>query len=344
MKLYERMRDLRRRNGLRLKDVASAAGLSIPFLSDIERGTVNPSLETLVTLARTYNLTLQELLQGVNFVGTAQGQGIPIGLQELLADPVLGAQLTPEGSGNLTLIGCRAVTDRKPYRHRFPLSVIGYALRLYHRFPLSQRDVQELLHERGVQVSHETLRQWNIKFAPLLTEELRHREPRRGSRWHLDEVCVKVGGVKHWLWRAVDEYGDVLDILLQEHRDTQAAKSFFVRLLGEYDVPEVIHTDKLWSYGAALREIPVLHDVEHVQVVSTARCNNLVEQSHRPTRQQERGQLGFKRRKRTQEFLALHARVSNLHRHTRTTVPAILRRSHQSAALLRLREAMQQVA
>ncbi|MGX9688600.1 IS6 family transposase [Deinococcus wulumuqiensis] len=236
------------------------------------------------------------------------------------------------------------MTDRKPYRHRFPLSVIGYALRLYHRFPLSQRDVQELLDERGVQVSHETLRQWNIKFAPLLTEELRHREPRRGSRWHLDEVCVKVGGVKHWLWRAVDEYGDVLDILLQEHRDTQAAKSFFVRLLGEDDVPEVIHTDKLWSYGAALREIPVLHDVEHVQVVSTARCNNLVEQSHRPTRQQERGQLGFKRRKRTQEFLALHARVSNLHRHTRTTVPATLRRSHQSAALLRLREAMQQVA
>ena len=236
------------------------------------------------------------------------------------------------------------MTDRKPYRHRFPLSVIGYALRLYHRFPLSQRDVQELLHERGIQVSHETLRQWNIKFAPLLTEELRHREPRRGSRWHLDEVCVKVGGVKHWLWRAVDEYGDVLDILLQEHRDTQAAKSFFVRLLGEYDVPEVIHTDKLWSYGAALREVPVLHAVEHVQVISTARCNNMVEQSHRPTRQQERSQLGFKRRKRTQEFLALHARVSNLHRHTRTTVPATLRRSHQSAALLRWREAMQQVA
>ncbi|MCD0155909.1 IS1/IS6 family transposase [Deinococcus sp. 6GRE01] len=94
----------------------------------------------------------------------------------------------------------------------------------------------------------------------------------------------------------------------------------------------------------ALREVPVLHGVEHVQVVSTARCNNLVEQSHRPTRQQERSQLGFKRRKRTQEFLALHARVSNLHRHTRTTVPATLRRSHQSAALLRLREAMQQVA
>ncbi|UQN10575.1 IS6 family transposase [Deinococcus sp. QL22] len=236
------------------------------------------------------------------------------------------------------------MTDRKPYRHRFPLSVICYALRLCHRFPLSQRDVQELLHERGIQVSHETLRQWNIPFAPLLTEELRHREPRRGSRWPLDELCVKVGGVKHWLWRAVDERGDVLDILLQESRDTEAAKSFFVRLLEPYDVPEVIHTDKLWSCGAALWELPVLHTVEHLQVVSTAHCNNLVEQSHRQTRQQERSQLGFKRRRRTQEFLALPARVSNLHRPTRTTIPAALRRSNYTAALLLWQEAMQQAA
>ncbi|WP_412030574.1 IS6 family transposase [Deinococcus yunweiensis] len=236
------------------------------------------------------------------------------------------------------------MTDRKPYRHRFPLSVIGYALRLYHRFPLSQRAVQELLHERGIAVSHETLRQWNIKVAPLLTEELRHREPHRGSRWHLDEGCVKVGGVKHWLWRAVNEYGEVLDVLLQEHRDTEAAQSFFVHLLNEYDVPDVIHTDKLWSYGAALRELHVFHAVEHVQVVATARCNNLVEPSHRPTRQQERSQLGFKRRKRTQEFLNLHARVSNLQRHTRTTVPALVRRSKQTAALLLWRDAMQQAA
>ncbi|MVN89096.1 IS6 family transposase [Deinococcus sp. HMF7620] len=203
------------------------------------------------------------------------------------------------------------MTDRKPSRHRFPLSVIGYALR-----------------------------QWNITFAPLLTEELRHREPRRGSRWHLDEVYVKVGGVKHWLWRAVDEHGDMLDILLQEHRDTESAKSFFVRLLGEYDVPEVIHTDKLWSSGAAIRELPVLHGVEHVQVISTARCNNFVEQSHRPTRQQERSQIGFKRRRRTQEFLALHARVSNLHRCTRTTVPATTR-GNQSTAVLFWKEAIQ---
>ncbi|WP_084045272.1 IS6 family transposase [Deinococcus hopiensis] len=234
------------------------------------------------------------------------------------------------------------MTDRKPYRHRFPLSVIGYALWLYHRFLLSQRDVQELLHERGIRVSHETLRQRNIKFAPLLTEELRHREPRWGSRWHLDERCVQIAGVKHWLWRAVDEHGNVLVHLLQEHRDTEAAKSFFVRLLGQHNVPKVIHTDKLWSYGAVLRELPVLHVVEHIRVVSTARCNTIVEQSHRPTRQQERAQLGFKRRQRTQELLALHARVSNLHRHTRTTTPAALRRSDQTTALLLWQEVLQQ--
>lgn len=158
----------------------------------------------------------------------------------------------------------------------------------------------------------------------------------------------------------MDESGAVLDILLQEHRDTGAAKSFFVRLLGEYDVPETIHTDQRWSYGAAIRELPVLHTVEHVQVVSTARCNNLVEHSHRPTRQQprsvrsrlwtryqrgeERSQLSFKRRPRTQEFLALPARVSNLHRHTRTTVPATVRRSNPAAAVLLWQEAMQRVA
>ncbi|BDP44284.1 hypothetical protein DAETH_42530 (plasmid) [Deinococcus aetherius] len=148
----------------------------------------------------------------------------------------------------------------------------------------------------------------------------------------------------HWLWRAVDKHGNVLDILLQEHRDTEAAKSFFVRLLREYDVPEIIHTDKLWAYRAALRELPVLHGVEHIQVISTARCNNLVEQSHRATRQQERSQLGFKQRQRTQEFLALHARVSNLHRHARTTVSAAIRRRNQAAAVLLWRAAMQQAA
>ena len=224
------------------------------------------------------------------------------------------------------------MTDRKPYRHRFPISIIQHAVWLYHRFPLSYRDVQELLQERGIEVSHDTLREWNIKFSPLIAEELRHREPRRGSRWHMDEVCTTVGGVRHWLWRAVDEHGVVLDVLLQRHRDTEAARTFLARLLGEFHVPETICTDKLASYRAAIRELPALQEVDHQQVISTARCNNLVEQSHRPTRQQERSQLGFRKLKRTQEFLNLHARITNLQRHTRTTVPAHIRRSNQYRA------------
>ena len=145
-------------------------------------------------------------------------------------------------------------------------------------------------------------------------------------------MCTTVDGVRHWLWRAVDEYGFVLDILLQRHRDTEAAKTFLTRLLGEYDVPEVIYTDQLRSYGAAVREISSLINVDHQQVISTARCNNLVEQSHRSTRRQERQQLGFKQRKRAQAFLSLHARIENLHHHSRTSVSASTRRNNQKQA------------
>ncbi len=130
----------------------------------------------------------------------------------------------------------------------------------------------------------------------------------------------------------MDEHGFVLDILLQRRRDTEAAKTFMTKLLVEYDVPEVIHTDQLRSYGAAIREIPSLADVDHQQVISTARCNNIIEQSHRSTRRQERSQQGFKRRKRVQEFLSLHARIENLHHHTRTCVSAQTRRHHQKQA------------
>ena len=119
------------------------------------------------------------------------------------------------------------MTDAKSYRHRFPMTIIQHAIWLYHHFPLSCRDVQELLQQRGIQVSHETLREWCIKFSALFAEGLRHREPRRGSRWHLDEVCTSVDGVRHWFvlvrtarlgtldrWRAVDEHGFVLEVLL----------------------------------------------------------------------------------------------------------------------------------
>ncbi|MBB5363519.1 putative transposase [Deinococcus humi] len=215
--------------------------------------------------------------------------------------------------------------------------------KLSHRFPLSDRDRQALLQERGLDVSHDTLGEWNVDFSPLSVDERRYREPRRGSRWYMDEGCPSIGGVRHWLWRAVDEHGAVLNVLLQEHRNTEAAKSFFDRLLGRGDVPELIHTDELWSDGAALRESLVLHGVEHVQVVSTARHNNPIEQSHRPTWRQERQQRGFRSRQRAQGFFELHARITNLHHPARSTVPALWRR-HQQAAFTTWRETVWQAA
>ena len=133
-------------------------------------------------------------------------------------------------------------------------------------------------------------------------------------------------------WRAVDEHGFVLDILLQRHRDTDAAKTFLTRLLSEYDVPDRTCTDKLASYGAAIRKITSLAEVDHQQVISTARCNNMIEQSHPPTQRQERQQQGFKQQKRAQEFPNLHARIENLHHLSRMSVPASTRRSRQASS------------
>lgn len=199
---------------------------------------------------------------------------------------------------------------------------------LYHRFLLSYRDVQELLFERGIEVSHETVRVWCAKFGPDLAEALRHRKSRRGRSWHLDEMRVVIGGATHWLWRAVNEYGDVLDVLLQEHRDTGAAKRFFRRLIDDQGIPERIVSDGLRSYGAALRELPELDATEHVTVSAAARQNNLIKQSHRPTRDQERQQRGFRGMTRAGRFLFTHAEVSNLFRHTRARTPARLRHRH----------------
>jgi putative transposase len=217
-------------------------------------------------------------------------------------------------------------SSERPKGYRFPKTIISYAVHLYHRFLLSYRDVQELLFERGVDVSHETVRIWCAKFGPDLAEALRHRKPRRGRVWHLDEMRVTLGGVTHWLWRAVNEYGDVLDVLLQENRDTVAAKRFFRRLIDNHELPEQIVTDGLRSYGAALREVPELGATEHVSVSAAERQNNRIEQSHRPTREQERQQRGFRTALRAQRFLFTHAEVSNLFCHTRGRTPAQLRR------------------
>jgi putative transposase len=147
---------------------------------------------------------------------------------------------------------------------RFPPEIISHAVWLYFRFLLSFRDVEELLTQRGIVVTYETIRQWTLKFGQTYANELRRRRPRCGDKWHMDEVVLTIRGKKHYLWRAVDQDGNVLDILVQSRRNKNAAKRFFRKLLkGLLYVPRLIITDKLRSYGAAKREI--LPGVEHRQ-------------------------------------------------------------------------------
>ncbi len=165
-------------------------------------------------------------------------------------------------------------------RHRFPPAIIGHAVWLYFRFALSYRDVEELLAERGVIVTYETIRRWCQKFGQTYANELRRRRPRPGDKWHLDEVFVSINGATHYLWRAVDQDGHVLDILVQGRRDQRAAKRFFRKLFkGLAYVPRVLITDKLASYSAAQRV--VFPSVEHRRHKG---LNNRAENSHQPTR------------------------------------------------------------
>ncbi len=204
-----------------------------------------------------------------------------------------------------------------PYRgHRCPREVVAHAVRLYLRFALSLRDAEELLAERGIVVSYETVRRWVAKFGASYADELRRREVRAGRTWHLDEMGVRVGGRLHWLWRAVDEHGQTLDVLLQEHRDTTAAERFFRRLLAGADgaPPKRITTDKLGSYAAAIARLPALGGVEHLHVRSAMRCNNRVEQAHQPTRLREHVMRRFRSAPSAQRFLDAFTRVGNLFR------------------------------
>ncbi len=185
-------------------------------------------------------------------------------------------------------------------RHRYPPEIISHAVWLYYRFTLSYRDVEELLAARGIHVTYETIRQWCLKFGQLYANQLRRRRPQTGDKWHVDEVFLKINGVIQYLWRAVDQYGNVLDILVTSKRDSKAAKRFFRKLLkGCKYVPRVIISDKLASYGAAKRQI--MPGVEHRQ---HKRLNNRAENSHQPTRQKERQMRHFKSTGHAQRFLA----------------------------------------
>jgi putative transposase len=189
--------------------------------------------------------------------------------------------------------------------HRFPGEIISHAVWLYFRFSLSHRDVEELLLVRGIIVSYEAIRKWCRKFGQQYANHRRRRRPRPGDKWHLDEVVITINKEWHYLWRAVDQDGVVLDILVQRRRNKQAAKKFFRKLLkGLTYVPRVLITDKLKSYGAAKREI--LPGVEHRQ---HKYLNNRAENSHQPTRQRERRMQGFKSPGHAQRFLAAYGLI-----------------------------------
>ncbi len=193
-------------------------------------------------------------------------------------------------------------------RHRFPAEIIQYAVWLYHRFNLSHRDIEDLLAERGIEVSYESIRLWCNKFGPQYARRLKRKHNGFGDTFYIYEVFVKIRGQQQYLWRAVDQDGEVVDVFLQSRRDGAAAKRFFKRLIKKHgNEPRKIVTDKLRSYGVAHRELipESIHDTSQY-------ANNRAELSHPPTRVRERGMRRFKSTQQAQRFLNTHAAVYNL--------------------------------
>ncbi len=205
-------------------------------------------------------------------------------------------------------------TNTNGYRgHRFPPEIISHGVWLYHRFCLSFRDVEELLAKRGITVTYETVRQWCRKFGAAYARNLQCRRGRLGDTWHLDEVFVNIQGQRHYLWRAVDQDGDLIDILVQRKRNARAAKRFFRKLLkGQGVTPWRLVTDKLRSYSVAHREVlpSAAHDTEQY-------ANNRAEVSHQPTRLRERQMRGFKSAGKAQLFLSVQGVILNFFRFAR---------------------------
>ncbi|WP_175891599.1 IS6 family transposase [Burkholderia cepacia] len=191
--------------------------------------------------------------------------------------------------------------------YRFSPDIISYAVWLYYRFPLSLRMVEEMLAARGIELTYETVRSWATKFGLAIAKRIRSTSPGRGDKWHLDEVVVTINGTKHSLWRAVDQHGAVLDVLVQRRRDTVAAKRLMRKLLKRHGRPRVIVTDKLRSYAAANNELDL--NTEHRQHKG---LNNRAENSHQPTRVREKVMRRFKSARQLQRFTSVHGPVSNL--------------------------------
>ena len=214
------------------------------------------------------------------------------------------------------------------HRHRFPQDIIRHAVWLYYRFCLSYRDVKDLLAERGIKVSYATVARWYIRFGPVYANRLGKRSAPGGDQWFVDEVFIRIDGQQHYLFRAVDQDGQALDVLVQKRRNKAAAARFFGRLLKQQcRAPRRLVTDKLRSYAAAHREVMpnTIHDTNQ-------HANNRAELSHEPTRQRERTMRGFKSMGQAQRFLAVHGTMKKpgcnpATFNARKTLSAILNRS-----------------
>jgi putative transposase len=210
--------------------------------------------------------------------------------------------------------------------HRYPVEIISHCVWLYPRFPLSLREVQEMMMARGVLVTYEPVHQWSRKFGQIFAHGLRRRRPCPGDKWHLDEVFIKIHGKSHYLWRAVDQDGVVLDILVTSRRDAKAATRFFRKLLtGLRFVPRVLITDKLASYGVAHRRL--IPSVEHRR---SKYLNNRAENSHQPTRQRERVMKKFTSPGGAQRFLSAFSGISPHFRPRRHQLTAVQYRHEMS--------------
>jgi putative transposase len=223
---------------------------------------------------------------------------------------------------------CPATSAISYAGYRFPPDVISYAVWLYYRFPLSLRMVEELLAARGIDLTYETVRRWSVKFGLGIARRIRSTALTRGDKWHLDEVVVTINGRKHWLWRAVDQHGAVLDVLVQSRRDRHAARRLMRKLLGKHGrAPRVLITDKLKSYAAANRDLGL--NVEHRQHTG---LNNRAENSHQPTRVREKVMRRFKSARHLQRFASVHDQVANLFMHCRYHTDARQKRALRTQA------------
>ncbi len=200
---------------------------------------------------------------------------------------------------------------------RYPREIIAYAVWVYHRFALSTADVEDLLAARGVVVSREAIRLWVNRFGQHFANFIRRDRPKPKDKWHLDEVVITIRGKKHWLWRAIDADGDILDILVQTRRNAKAARRFFKRLVAEFGEPRVVITDKLRSYIKPIKELAANADHR-----AHKGLNNAIEVSHRPTRKREKIMGGFKSHRQAQRFLSAHDQINLIFRPRRYQLTA----------------------